>query len=107
MEKEPFDNSYKAEKRMHPRSAYVQNIRFRLVGDDNAANPFNGKGETRDISYSGMRLLLNRELAPGEILELSFERGGKDESPIVKRVKVVWSKKSETGFLTGVKFDLD
>ncbi len=107
MEQEPFDNSYKAEKRMHPRTAYVQNISFRLVGDENAANTLNGKGVTQDISYSGMRLLLNREMAPGAILELRFERAGKDEKPIVKRVKVVWSKKSETGFQTGVKFDID
>jgi hypothetical protein len=107
MEKEAFDSSFKAEKRMHPRSPYVQNIRFRLVGDDNAAKPLEGKGLTQDISYSGMRLLLNRELAPGAILELSFERAGKDASPIATRVKVVWSKKSETGFLAGVKFDID
>ena len=99
MEKDPFNNSYNAEKRMHPRSAYVKKVNFQLVSDDDFAKPLKGKGLTQDISYSGMRLLLNRELAPGEILDLSFDRDEKDARPIVKRVKVVWSKKSGKGLM--------
>jgi hypothetical protein len=107
MEKETYNNSYNAEKRMHPRSEYVANVSYRLVVDDNATNPLNGKGLTQNISYAGMCLILNRELSPGAILELKFELPEKDAKPIVTRAKVVWLKKIETGFLTGVKFDID
>jgi len=107
MEKEPYNNSNNAEKRMHPRSAYVTNVSYRPVVDDNATNPLNGTGLTQNISYAGLCLILNRELSPGVILELKFELTGKDSKPIVTRAKVVWLKKIETGFLTGVKFDID
>ena len=107
MEKEPYNNSNNAEKRMHPRSAYVKNVSCRLVVDDNATILLNGKDLTQNISYSGMCLILNRELPPGAILELKFELAEKDSKPIVTRVKVVWLKKIETGFLAGVNFDFD
>lgn len=40
-------------------------------------------------------------------LELKFELAEKDSRAIVTRVKVAWQKKTETGFLTGVKIDTD
>ena len=107
MEKEPYNNSNNAEKRMHPRNAYVKNVSYRLVVDENTTIPFNGKGLTQNISYAGMCLILNRELPPGAILELKFELTEKDSKPIMTRVKVVWLKKIETGYLAGVKFDID
>ncbi len=104
MEKGPYNSSNNAEKRMHPRSPYVTNVSYRLVVNDNATIPLDGKGLTQNISYAGMCLILNRELSPGAILELKFELTEKDSKPIMMRVKVVWLKKIETGFLAGVKF---
>jgi c-di-GMP-binding flagellar brake protein YcgR len=107
MEKEPYNNSNNAEKRMHPRDAYVTNVSYRLVVDDNTTIPFNDKGLTQNISYAGMCLILKRELPPGAILELKLELSEKDSKSIVTRAKVVWLKKIETGFLAGVKFEID
>jgi hypothetical protein len=96
-----------AEKRVHPRSEYVTSVSYRQVADGNSGFLLNGKGLTQNISYAGMCLLLDQELSPGTILELSFEKTEKNLKPIVTRAKVVWLKKSETGFLAGVKFDFD
>ena len=107
MEKKFHNDTKIAEKRMHPRSTYVTHVSYRKVGDGNGAFPLKGKGLTQNISYAGMCLLLNQELSPGTILELTFERKEKNLKPIVTHAKVVWLKKTETGFLAGVKFDFN
>ena len=107
MEKGPLKNSTDAEKRMHPRSAYVTNVTYRLVADDNATNTLKGEGLTQNISYEGMCLILNQELSPGAIVELKFDLAEKDFKPIEMRAKIVWQKKIKEGFLTGVKLDID
>ena len=106
MEKKP-QNTNIEENRKHPRSSYITNVTYRQVTDGNAVFPLNGKGLTQNISYAGMCLLLNQEVSPGAILELTFEQMNKNAKPIVTHAKVVWLKKAENGFLAGVKFDFD
>ncbi|MDH5202878.1 MAG: PilZ domain-containing protein, partial [Nitrospirota bacterium] len=61
-------------------------------------------GLTRDISQGGLCLLLNNELPPGTILELKYRLPHEEARQIVTSVEVIWQKKIDKGFLTGVKF---
>jgi hypothetical protein len=107
MGKGPQNNSNDADMRMHPRSAYVTNVSYREVGDDDAAHPLQGEGLTQNISYAGICLILDREFSRDATLELKFERTEMNFKPIVMLAKVVWQKKTEMGFLTGLKFKID
>ncbi len=107
MDKEPHNNSNYADQRMHPRTAYVTSVSYRELEDDDAANAIKGEGVTQNISYAGICLILDREISQGAILELKFERTEKNFKPILARAQVVWQKKTEMGFLTGLKFKID
>jgi c-di-GMP-binding flagellar brake protein YcgR len=85
------------EKRTHPRKTLVTRVTYRVL--------MNSKGETltQNISEGGLCLILNRELSPGVTLELKIEMPGKDAKPIETIAQVVWQKKTEMGFVTGLK----
>ena len=90
-------NKEKDEKRMHTRKTLVAKVTYRIL--------MRSKGETltQNISEGGLCLILNRELAPGAILEVNIDMPGKDPKSIEIFAEVVWQKKTEMGFLTGLK----
>ncbi|MDH4219859.1 MAG: PilZ domain-containing protein [Candidatus Aminicenantes bacterium] len=104
MERESHNNLNKAEMRKYPRRSFVTGVSYRVVVDYKTMIPSKDDGLTQNISDGGLCLILNRELPPGAILELTFDLPKEDSEPITTRVKVIWQKKIEKGFLTGVKF---
>jgi hypothetical protein len=66
--------------------------------------PTDGAATTANISEGGICLVLDKELPPGTVLEVKFELPGKEPVPIETLVKIVWQKKTDKGYLTGVKF---
>jgi hypothetical protein len=61
-------------------------------------------GIIQDMSEGGLSLILNKEFSPGTVLEVTYELPEEENRRVEKFVKVVWQRKTETGFLTGVKF---
>ena len=106
MEREFHDNPNKEEMRKDARKSYVTNVSYRVVVDEKSTIPAKDEGLTQNISSGGLCLILNRELSSGAVLELKFEMPEENSNPIETRVKVVWQEKIETGYLTGVKFDI-
>jgi c-di-GMP-binding flagellar brake protein YcgR len=97
--KRDFDNNQGGkEKRKYPREEIITDVSYKVL------TPSEDKGLTQDISQGGLCLLLNNELPPGTIIEVKFRLPDEDSKLIETFVKVVWQKKTDTGFLTGVKF---
>ncbi len=97
--KRDFDNNQGGEeKRKHNREEIVIDVIYKVL------SPLKGVGMTRDISQGGLCLLLNSELPPGTILELKYRLPHEEARLMVASVEVVWQKKTDKGFLTGVKF---
>ncbi len=92
--------------RKDTRKSYVTNVSYRVVVDENTTMPAKDEGLTQNISNGGLCLILNKELSSGAVLELKFETPEANSNPMETRVKVVWQEKIETGYLTGVKFDI-
>lgn len=86
------------EKRIHPRRKILTKISYRELVSSGE------EGLIRDISDGGLCLLLNKKFSPGSILEVKYELRGKTSRPTEAIVKIVWQKKTDTGWLTGVKF---
>jgi len=84
-------------KRKHPRDDIIIDVIYRVL------SPLKNVGLTRNISNEGLCLLLDDELRPGTILELKYRLPHEESRQIVTTVEVVWQKKTEKGFLTGVK----
>jgi c-di-GMP-binding flagellar brake protein YcgR len=94
-----FDkNKGKEIKRKHHREEIIIDVIYKVL------SPLKDVGLTRDISQGGLCLLLNNELPPGTILELKYRLPHEEARQIVTSVEVVWQKKIDKGFLTGVKF---
>ena len=93
-------NNENKEKRTHTRKTLVTKVTYKVL--------MHSKGETltQNISEGGLCLILNRELSPGATLELKIDMPGKDAKPIEVIADVVWQKKTEMGFLTGLKLKL-
>ena len=91
------DDRESKEKRTCPRKTLVTKATYKVS--------VHSKGETltQNISEGGLCLILNRKLSPGATLELKIDMPGKDAKPIEILAKVVWQKKTEMGFLTGLK----
>ena len=95
-----FDKNQGREiKRKHPREEIIIDVSYKVL------SPLKDVGLTRNISYGGLCLLLDNELRPGTILELKYRLPHEEARQIVTCVEVVWQKKTEKGFLTGVKLD--
>jgi len=92
------DSQDKEERRKYPRKEVVTNVSYRVV------MPSGGEGLTMNISEGGLCLVLEKELPKGTILEIKFELPGNNSVPIETYVKIIWQKKIDRGFLTGVKF---
>jgi len=97
--KRDFDNNQRGkEKRKHPREEINADVSYRVL------SPSEDKGLIQDISQGGLCLLLNDELSPGTILEVKFRLPDEGSKLIETFVKVVWQKRTDKGFLTGVTF---
>jgi hypothetical protein len=97
------NNEYK-EKRNYPRKIQVAKVSYKVMMGKKLEVGSRAEALTQNISEEGVCLMLNRKLLPGAILELKFDLPGKNSKPIETLVKVVWQKKTEKGFLTGLKF---
>ncbi|MDH4220030.1 MAG: PilZ domain-containing protein [Candidatus Aminicenantes bacterium] len=91
-------NTGKEIKRKHRREEIIIDVIYKVL------SPLKDVGLTRDISQGGLCLLLNNELPPGTILELKYRLPHEEARQIVTSVEVIWQKKIDKGFLTGVKF---
>ena len=97
--KRDLDHNKKGkEKRKHHREEIITDVIYKVL------SPLKGVGSTLDISQGGLCLLLNNELPPGTILELKYRLPHEESRQIVSIVEVVWQKKTDKGFLTGVKY---
>jgi c-di-GMP-binding flagellar brake protein YcgR len=93
------DNSQgDTEKRKHTREKIVTDVSYKVL------TPSDDKAVTQDISQGGLCLLLNNKLPPGTTLEVRLNLPGDEPKRIETFVEVVWQKKIDNGFLTGVKF---
>ncbi len=92
-------NRGKEIKREHAREDMIIDVIYTVL------SPLKDVGLTQNISYGGLCLLLNDQFRPGTILELKYRLPHEEERQIVTTVEVIWQKKTEKGFLTGVKFD--
>lgn len=90
-------NNENKEKRTHARKTLVTKVNYRVL--------MHSKGETltQNRSEGGLCLILDREFPPGATLGLKIDMPGKDAKPIEIFAEVVWQKKTEMGFLTGLK----
>ena len=62
-------------------------------------------GLSRNFSQGGLCLLLDIELPPGTILELKYRMPHEESRQIKTAVEVIWQKKTDKGYITGVKYD--
>jgi len=99
MKEDFIKNQEKQIKREYPRTDVIVDVIYKVL------SPLKDVGLTRDISQGGLCLLLNNELPPGTILELKYRLPHEEARQIVTTVEVVWQKKTDKGFLTGVKHD--
>lgn len=62
------------------------------------------KAESKNISAGGLCLLADREMPPGTILHLKFYLPDKEKTYVESLGRVVWQKKENEGYLTGIEF---
>ncbi len=86
------------QKRKHSRQEIITTVDYKVL------TPSEDVGMTQNVSEGGLCLLLNNELSPGSILEVKFEIPGDTPKHVESFVEVVWQKRTDKGFLTGVKF---
>jgi c-di-GMP-binding flagellar brake protein YcgR len=98
--KDDFDkNQDEKVKRKHHRTEIFFDVIYKVV------SPIKGVALSRNFSQGGLCLLLDNELPPGTILELKYRLPHEEHRLIKANVEVVWQKKTEMGYLTGVKYD--
>ena len=66
--------------------------------------PLFKKGITQDISEGGLCLLLGEQMNKGDILRIEFDLPEEKVSHVEAIVRVMWQRKKEEKFLTGVEF---
>lgn len=66
-------------------------------------HPSNARGTTLDVSDTGMRVVLDRPLRPGDrcVAVVQPEEGGAETH---ERAEVVWSRLTEDGWMVGLRF---
>lgn len=97
MRKDP--NELKVEqKRKHPRQEIITTVDYKVM------TPSEDVGMTQNVSEGGLCLLLNNAFSQGTILEVKFEIPSDTPKRVKSFVEVVWQKRTDKGFLTGVKF---
>lgn len=97
MSKDP-NESKPEQKRKHWRQEIITSVDYKVL------TPSGDVGTTQNVSEGGLCLLVNNELSQGTILEVKFEIPGDTPKLVESFVEVIWQKKTEKGFLTGVKF---
>ena len=85
--------------RKHHRTEIFVDVIYKVV------SPIKGVGLSRNISHGGLCLLLENELPPGTILQLKYRLPHEESRLIETTVEVIWQRKSEKGYITGVKYD--
>lgn len=85
-------------RRNYPRKDIVTCVSYRVIV------PSGGQAQSANISEGGLCLLLEKTLPVQTILEVKLELPGKDPVPVETFARVVWQKKIDDGYLTGVKF---
>jgi hypothetical protein len=93
------DNQGKATKREHHRTEVFFDVIYKVV------SPIKGTGLSRNFSQGGLCLLLDNELPPGTVLELKYRMPHEEHRLIETTVEVIWQKKTDKGYITGVKYD--
>lgn len=86
------------EKRKFPRKEVYANMSYRELV------PSGVEGIIQDMSEGGLYLILNKEFSPGTVLEVTYELPEEEHRSVKKFVRIVWQRKTDKGFLTGVKF---
>jgi len=95
-----FDDIQKEDiKRKHHRTEIFVDVIYQVV------SPIKGVALSRNISHGGLCLLLENELPSGTILELKYRLPHEEHRQIKMMVEVIWQKKTEQGYITGVKHD--
>jgi hypothetical protein len=82
------------ERRSGSRIQDHRRIDFRLI------KPQAGEGFTQNFSEEGCCVVLNEELPPGSVIELTFKLPGAEDRRQRVVGKVVWQE----NFLTGIRF---
>ena len=98
MEEDSSKNKGKEIERAHPREDIIVNVIYEVL------SPIKDVGLTRNISQGGLCLLIDNELPPGTLLGLKFRLPHEEARLIESTVEVVWQKKTDKGYLTGVKY---
>jgi len=97
--KDNFDNNQeKSVKRKHHRTEVFFDVIYKVI------SPIKGVGLSRNFSQGGLCLLLDNELPPGTIIELKYRLPHEESRLIETTVEVIWQKKTDTGYITGVKY---
>jgi hypothetical protein len=85
--------------RKHHRTEIFVDVIYKVV------SPIKGVGLSRNISHGGLCLLLDNELPPGTILQLKYRLPHEESRLIETTVEVIWQRRTENGYITGVKHD--
>ena len=85
------------EKRTRSREMLVTRVTYEVLSHSK------GVTLTQNISEGGLCLILARELPAGAHLEVKIDVPGKEAQPVEIFAEVVWQKKTEMGWLTGLK----
>ncbi len=99
--KESNPKQKEKDRRRHSREKLVTYVSYKVL------TPSEDRAESQNISEGGLCLTLNKKLSPGTLLELRFDLPSKEAKKVKTFAKVVWQKKAEKGYLTGVKFDIE
>jgi len=87
------------DKRRWPRKRHITGVDYYVL-----ATP-HGSGIIKDVSVGGLSMLIDKHLMEGTILRLRFALPEQNINlPIEAVGKVVWSRKTESGYATGVQF---
>ena len=93
------NNGFSQERRQYERKLMEFNLTY-------SSDSRCGVGLSKDVSEGGMCAILDRDLPVGTALEMEFAFPSGDSVPIEAFSKIIWTKKTEEGFLTGVKFGI-
>ncbi len=98
--KDNFDSMRdKSIKRQHHRTEIFVDVIYKVV------SPIKGVGLSRNFSQGGLCLLLDNKIPPGSVLELKYRMPHEEYRLIETTVEVIWQKKTDQGYITGVKHD--
>jgi hypothetical protein len=87
------------DKRRWPRKKHITGVDYYIITTPH------GSGIIKDVSVGGLSMLIDKHLTEGTIVRLRFALPEQDlDMPIEAVGKVVWARKTESGYVTGVQF---